>query len=94
MSKINFYDLDNIRNVNENRVWRLLSGYIDEHNDVCSCRDCILDIACITLNNIKPHYQVTDEKIEKRSYEKVTDEEILEEINKAVKIVQKNPHHI
>ena len=75
MSKINFYEIDNIRNINEKRVWDLLSKYLDSHTDICDCRDCILDIAVIVLNNIKPHYQVTDENIKNRSYEKVSNRE-------------------
>ncbi len=94
MGKINFYEIDNIRNINEKRVWSILSQYLDAHEDVCSCRDCILDIAVIVLNNIKPHYQVTDENIEDRSFEKVSDDEIYNEIEKAVKVVNNNPHHI
>lgn len=94
MSKINFYEIDNIRNINEKRVWDLLSQYLEVHNEVCDCRDCVLDIAVIVLNNIKPHYQVTDENIKTRPYEKVSDEEIYAEIEKAVKIVNKSPHHL
>jgi competence protein ComFB len=94
MSKINFYEIDNIRNINEKRVWDLLSQYLDSHTDICDCRDCILDIAVIVLNNIKPHYQVTDENIKNRPYEKVSDKEIYIEIEKAVKIVNKTPHHV
>jgi competence protein ComFB len=94
MGKINFYELDNIRNINEKRVWLILSDYLETHDEVCDCRDCILDIAVIVLNNIKPHYQVTDENIKNRPFEKVSDKIIYEEIEKAVKIVKNNPHHL
>jgi competence protein ComFB len=94
MGKINFYELDNIRNINEKRVWSILSQYLDAHSEVCNCRDCVLDIAVIVLNNIKPHYQVTDENIENRPFEKASDDEIYNEIERAVKIVNSSPHHI
>lgn len=94
MGKINFYEIDSIRNINEKRVWSILSQYLDAHQEVCTCRDCILDIAVIVLNNIKPHYQVTEENIDKRAYEKVSDKDIYNEIEQAIKIVNKNPHHV
>jgi competence protein ComFB len=94
MSKINFYEIDNIRNINEKRVWKLLTDYLEIHKKVCTCQDCVLDMAVITLNNIKPHYQVTNENIYNRIKEKVTDNEILNEIEKAVAIVREKPHHL
>jgi len=93
MSKINFYDIDDIRNINEKRVWDLLSEFLKDNVEYCTCRDCVLDYAVITLNNIKPHYQVTDERLENIA-KKTSNDEILAEILKAAKIVKNNPHHL
>lgn len=93
MTKINIYDYDKIHNINEKRVWKILIQLIEKDDSICTCRDCILDIVAITLNNIPPHYQIDDDDFS-RAFEKVSNEKILSELLKAVEIVKKNPHHL
>ncbi|MCA1928209.1 MAG: late competence development ComFB family protein, partial [Calditerrivibrio sp.] len=83
MSKINQYDIDQLKNVNEKRVWDLLADYLDRDESVCSCSICVLDMAAIVLNSIQPHYQTYEESIDE-AIKKVSDELIIEKIKLAV----------
>lgn len=63
---------------------------------VCNCPKCHADILAIVLNNIKPKYVVTEkgEAIERTN--ELRDQirvDVLEQLLKAVEIVNKNPHH-
>jgi len=92
MSKINLYDIDMLRNVNEVRVWDLAQRFFQEHSEYCTCRECILDTVAITLNNIAPHYQISEDDYSEAE-NKVTDEEILDAMKRAADKVKKHPHH-
>lgn len=93
MSKINLYDIDTLRNINEVRVWNLAQQFYKENTKFCSCRDCILDTIAITLNNITPHYQISEDDYSEAE-NKVSDKEILDSMEKAAIKVNKNPHHL
>ena len=92
MAKINIYDIEKIKNINEKRVWELIVVFYENNPQYCTCRDCVLDVAAITLNSIPPHYQVSEDPT--RAMEKVSDEEILEAIKKAADRVKEHPHHL
>lgn len=92
MSKINLYDIDKIRNINETRVWNLISYFLEEHPNVCSCRDCVLDILAITLNIIPQHYQANEDDLVE-AIKKVSDDDILVQMSIAAEKVNKFPHH-
>lgn len=93
MGKINQYDIEQLKNVNEKRVWDILADYLDQDDSVCKCSICILDIAAIVLNSIPPHYQTFEDSLEEAK-KKVSDELILEKIKLAVERVKKYPHHL
>lgn len=93
MANMNIYDIDTIQNVNVRRVWDLLVKVLEDDSSICTCRDCVLDIAAITLNKIPPHYQILDENYDE-AYRKVSDEEILNQIKLAAEKVKLHPHHL
>jgi competence protein ComFB len=93
MSKINQYDIEQLKNVNEQRVWDLLADYLKYDDSVCTCSICLLDIAAIVLNSISPHYQTYEESLE-NAKKKVPDELIVEKIKQAIQKVRKYPHHL
>jgi competence protein ComFB len=88
-----YHYMSDLRNMNEKRVWSMLSEYIDNNDmsGVCLCPICIVDIAAITLNSIPAHYQ-TEENLSV-AVEKVSDVEIYKQIKKAVAVVSRRPHH-
>lgn len=92
MAKINYYDVESLRNINEKRVLDMLPFFLERNAQVCACGNCALDIAAITLNNIKPCYQVSEESIEK-ARKKVTDEEVYRQMTAAARLVDLNPRH-
>ncbi len=93
MSKINLYDIDMLRNINEIRVWELAQIFFQKHSEYCTCRECILDTVAITLNRIRPHYQISEDDYSEAK-NKVADEEILETLKLAADKVKKHPHHL
>ena len=88
-----FHYMGDLRNVNEKRVWNMLSEYIDSANEEegCLCSICLADIAAITLNSIAPHYQL-EENISVAK-DKVSDAEIFRQMKKAIEKVRARPHH-
>ena len=94
MALIDYHDVDELKNRNEEKVWMAIEQHLQKDESLCRCRDCILDTAAIALNDLKPRYGVY-------SFHEQTgqddDEEILEEARKAVaaafKKVTKRPHH-
>jgi competence protein ComFB len=92
MLKINQYDIDLLRNVNEQRAWEILPIFLERNSDFCTCRSCILDIMAITLNALPPCYQ-TDEFNISSARTKVSDEDIYRRMKEAYQIVKERPRH-
>lgn len=92
MSKINLYDIDKLRNINEIRVWDLIAEFLEQHPQLCNCRDCVMDMLAITLNTIPPHYQANEDDLVE-AIKKVPDDEILMQMSIAAERVSKHPHH-
>lgn len=88
-----YHYMDDLKNVNEKRVWAMLADYLDKNDapSICCCPICLVDIAAITLNNIPAHYQ-TEENFA-IAIEKVSDVEIYKQLKKAVDLVSARPHH-
>lgn len=85
-----------IYNLLEYEVFYLLEKILKDKKDICTCDKCKMDIAAITLNNLKPRYVVT----EKGSvYGKIDflnnqfDADLVKEITKAIETVGYNPKH-
>ena len=58
MALIDYHDMDELKNRNEEKVWAAMEEFLAANPAVCRCRDCILDTAAITLNRLPPRYQV------------------------------------
>ena len=94
MALIDYHDIDELKNGNEEKVWMAIEHHLGEDSSLCRCRDCILDAAAIALNSLQPRYHVYS------FHEKAGEEEdasLLKEARKAVeeafKKVTKRPHH-
>ncbi len=54
------YDLEYLVNESESLVFEEMEQQLEEvSGDVCRCQDCILDIAALALNSMKPLYRVS-----------------------------------
>lgn len=89
------YPVESLINENEDCVFRTIENVLASGVDICRCKDCMLDVAAIALNNLKPYYRVflvrpvhcDSEFIEARL------RKVEEEVRKAIEIVRLRPHH-
>jgi competence protein ComFB len=89
------YDFDSLSNEAEELVVSEIEKQIPEYPELCTCSECILDVAAFALNSVRPRYRVSllDSvfvDVEERS-------SYLEEIRRAVRDgilkVSTNPPH-
>ncbi|QEN07629.1 competence protein ComFB [Oceanispirochaeta crateris] len=96
MSFIDDYKLDEIKNEVEEVAYkeleRQLSAISDE--DICKCTDCVQDMACFALNQIKPRYTVS---LLGSLFTRVETETLIKDIEKVVREsvekISQNPLH-
>lgn len=95
MALIDYHDVDELKNRNEEKVWMAIEFHLDKNQSLCRCRDCILDAAALALNKIPPRYHVYSFHENAPGDD---DETLMAEAKKAVseafKQVTKRPHHI
>ena len=90
----NFVDLKNeAENLVINELERQLEAYKDS---ICQCSDCVLDMAALALNTVRPLYGVsllgslyTASAMDGKEYAS----SIREAVFKAIEKVHKNPSH-
>lgn len=91
------YEFDSLVNEAERLVFEEMEKQLAsvEHRGMCTCQDCILDIAALALNNVKPMYRVS--LLGSLYTAGVVNTPYMEEIQKAVRIaiekVKANPSH-
>jgi len=91
------YDLEFLKNEAENLVLEELGRQLDEHpENVCRCNECIVDMAAMALNNIRPLYRVsllgTLYAATAKDHKEYSDQ-INEAVRTAIKKVHNNPGH-
>ena len=59
MSLKDHYDFESLVNESERLVLAELEAQLSVDKDACTCQDCVLDMAALALNNVKPTYQVS-----------------------------------
>lgn len=85
-----------LQNFMEHEVFLVIDKLLKENTDICNCKKCRMDIAAISLNNLKPKYVVTEKG---ELYTKTAEMEpqfevdIIREVTKAIEIVRKQPRH-
>lgn len=91
------YDLENLVNESERLVFDELENQLSESwaADICRCQDCILDMAALALNSMKPLYRVS---LMGRIYASVLQESEEKDrartaVNQAIKKISLNPSH-
>jgi competence protein ComFB len=85
-------DMDfSIKNANYERVAAVTDRFVKErYREVCSCPQCLNDIAALALNYLPPHYYVErEEKKEIGSPWLMVETAVVEAIDR----VMENPHH-
>ena len=97
MALIDSIDFEDLKNEAENLVIKDLGRQLETFPEpICHCRDCILDMAAIALNNVKPLYRVSllgglyaKTAMNEKSYAT----SVREAVFKAIEKVRKNPSH-
>ena len=97
MAFIDEYDFDFLKNEAENLVITELGRQLDAYpEEICKCNDCVLDMAAMALNTVKPLYRVsllgtlyTATAMDQKTYGTNVREAVFDAIEK----VSKNPSH-
>lgn len=53
------YDFQSLRNEAEELVVSEIEKQIPAHPELCTCSECILDVAAYALNSVRPRYRVS-----------------------------------
>ena len=97
MALIDKYNFEHLKNEAENMILKELDRQLESFSaPICLCNDCIIDMAAMALNSVKPYYRVSllgtlyaatamDEKTYATS--------VREAVFKAIEKVRKNPSH-
>ena len=98
MAFIDSYNFENLKNEAENVVVKDLSRQLEAYPDpICKCNDCILDMAAMALNSVRPLYRVSllgklyteSAMAEGSDYARSVREAVFDAIEK----IRKNPSH-
>jgi competence protein ComFB len=90
------YDFENLKNEAESLVIKELESQLTDVTGVCTCQDCVLDMAAFALNNVKPYYRVS---LMGTLYARATTDredygrEVKKAVQEANKKVHANPSH-
>jgi len=90
-------DLENLINESETVVLAELESQLDALSDpMCLCNECVLDMAAIALNTVKPLYRVsllgslyTATAMDEKNYAS----SVKEAVSNAIEKVSNNPSH-
>ena len=97
MAFINDYDFEHLKNDAEKLVLKELGRQLEAFSaPICRCNDCVVDMAAIALNTVKPLYRVsllgglyTAHAMDQKAYATSVREAVFNAIEK----VRKNPSH-
>ena len=89
------YDFDSLSNEAEELVVSEIERQVSAHPELCTCSECILDIAAYALNKVRPRYRVS--LLDSVYVDTEERNEYLKEIRRAVRDgilkVSANPPH-
>jgi len=97
MAFIDEYNFDLLKNEAEKLViYEVEQQFASESENVCRCNECIVDIAAIALNTVKPLYRFSllgtlyaSQAMTEQNYA----ESVRDAVAQAIKKVKQNPGH-
>jgi competence protein ComFB len=97
MAFIDNYDLENLVNEAERLVQEELGRQLESaQGEICLCNDCVVDMAAMALNSVKPLYRYSllgtlwvSSAMEDEAYAS----SIKEAVSRAIEKVAANPSH-
>jgi len=92
------YDFDILTNEAEVLVIEELEKQFEEENNanICKCQECVLDMATLALNNLKPKYRssytglIYGQQYHSGEYR----DEVVKAVSNSIKKISTNPAHI
>ena len=94
---LNQYNFDALKNEAENLVFAELERQLGEYkNQICLCNECVVDMAGLALNVVKPLYRVSllgTLYASKAMDEKEYAASIKKAVTSAIEKVRRNPSH-
>ena len=97
MAILDDYDLENLKNEAETLVINELGRQLETYSEpLCRCNDCILDMATMALNSVKPLYRVSllgSLYAATAMDEKAYGTSVREAVFNAIEKIRKNPSH-
>jgi competence protein ComFB len=95
MNTVRGYSFDNLINEAERLVAEELERQLKDRTDMCTCEDCVLDMAAWALNHVKPYYRVSligslyAHAVERTDYT----QQVKKAVKDAVTKIKTNPSH-
>jgi len=97
MAFVDNYDFDLLKNEAEVLVIREMETQLkNETDELCRCNECVVDIAAIALNSVKPLYRFSllgtlyaSQAMTEQAYA----DSVKKAVNFAIRKVKKNPAH-
>jgi len=91
------YDFDLLKNEAEHLVIREIEQQLkSDQGNMCRCNECVVDIAAISLNNVKPLYRFSllgtlyaSQAMTEQAYA----DSVKQAVMQAIKKVKRNPAH-
>jgi competence protein ComFB len=89
------YDFDMLVNEAEGLVLTELEAQMARTPGLCTCQDCVLDMAAYALNNVRPSYRASlmGSLYAKAAVRPTYTREITQAVHEAIEKVRANPSH-
>ena len=90
------YNLENLGNRTQELVFQAIEKLIDQGTSMCTCEECVTDLAAWVLNHAAPRYYtsllapLTPDPVRERQYQV----EIELALAAGVKKLKEHPHHV
>ena len=97
MALIDKYNFEHLKNEAETMVFREMERQLNEYQEtICLCNECVVDMAAIALNTVKPLYRFSllgtlyaASLMDEENYAKG----VKEAVHNAIEKVRENPSH-
>jgi len=95
MSLRNTYDFDMLVNEAEDRVLEELETQMARTPGVCTCQDCVVDMAAYALNKVRPAYRASlmGSVYARAALRPEYAREISQAVKEAIEKIKSNPSH-
>ena len=89
------YDFDSLVNEAERLVIEEMTRRLPQDKDLCTCEECVLDIAAFALNQVRPRYRssLLGSIYAKQNDASAYTKEVEKAVGEAIRRVKANPAH-